>query len=257
MTTPKRLLDDPHAPLGLRADLRNAQRAADDYDPAAKLASLRAAIAAAGLAGGVAAGGAGAVVSNAGAGGEAVLGASGVSPLLSKLSLHATGWLAKGAVIAALGGAGVAYVALAPRAAEGLRRREQSPGAQCSEAEAAVSALAEARVMDDDEPHAMDEQAPRIAPEDAPRARPGHVAPRRALTSAPEGELAQLLRVRALLASDPAAAREAARRLAHDYPSGTLHGLGHRAAFTRAAQAFLRKHPDSPMRPRLEALLAP
>ena len=82
-------------------------------------------------------------------------------------------------------------------------------------------------------------------------------------------EIDQLIRLRALLASDPAAAYRLAQRSQREFPRGALReerealqalaleALGDHERARREAQQFLQRYPESPLRARLQRLVGP
>lgn len=224
----KRLLDDAQFPAELRADLLRSRSAGQDYQTAAKLLQLRASF------------------SDHAA--PAALRGSGVGTAL-KRAAH-PGW--KLAVLAALGG-GATWLA---------RPLPQPPAPAPSVAEQAPPPAA-----------AIPAAAPAIEIEPPPAAAPEPAAaPRRVSNAAPTAsssrrEIAQLVRIRALIERDPGAAYRLAQRSQREFPRGVLSeerqalaivALVNNGAKDSAhlnARQFFAHYPQSPMRKAIETAL--
>jgi outer membrane protein assembly factor BamD (BamD/ComL family) len=88
------------------------------------------------------------------------------------------------------------------------------------------------------------------------------------MASASRREIAQLNKIRAVLDRDPARAHRLIAASSREFPSGLLAeeraGLdaialfrsGERRSAAAAAERFIAEHPNSPLRPRLERILA-
>ena len=97
---------------------------------------------------------------------------------------------------------------------------------------------------------------------------PGAARGRGETSSGSRREIAQLARIKALLEQDPAAARRLIRASQREFPAGLLveerEGLDVIALFAlaqeerarRGAERFIARYPQSPLRPKLERLIA-
>ncbi|MFM2415846.1 MAG: hypothetical protein RL385_569 [Pseudomonadota bacterium] len=245
MRPPKRLVEDPAAPAGLRADLTHFQRVTAAYDPTAQLSALRAALKAADSAGAASPGGAGPSVQSA-------------SGLTGSAITHGSGWALKGALVALLGGAGLGVVGLRGTSTPAASQPRTS-AAQVAASTRAASTPTEAiaaevtQVAEGNAAGTHNAGAPRVL-EPAAFART---------------EVALLVQARRQLDGQPAQALQTLRGMGRAFPRGALSEerealavlalakLGQQSAAARAARAFLEAHPESPLRTRLEAILAP
>lgn len=158
------------------------------------------------------------------------------------------------AIVAAIGGS----VALG---ASWLGREEAPPPVARSAAPAARSAPPPAAEVAPPGPVAAPEAAPAPAPVESA------AVPRRA-PPASNREIAQLVRIRAALERDPAAAHRLIRAAQREFPQGMLReereGLDVIALFRMGgarrareqAERFIERYPRSPLRPRVERILA-
>lgn len=229
----KRLFDDPALSAELRAELRadlgESRRAGEDYDTAAKLPQLRSALLA------------------------AALQPPAAVPELTRAkwsSLQHGPWTFKIALITIIGGASL-FVALpaprAPRPPTVVTPRIESTQAPAPEA-----------------PNIEPAAAVEVAPPKAPAAIPQHTT-----AQSSRREITQVVRIRALLERDPAAAYRLAQRASAEFPHGALREerealqvlalakSGEALAAQRLAQQFLSRYPRSPMRELVESALEP
>lgn len=243
----KRLLEDPRIASELRADLLRSRSAGQDYQAAAKLLQLRAAFS------------------------ENPPAVPARDKGLNASLKHAVGrgvhpgW--KLAVLAALGGgAGLLAYSAAP-----------TPDRSASAEQPRFSPEA-VQVVPDDAPTVVD-QPPLIAASPAPppaadpagpsaaRAVPEATPRRVSESNSSRREIAQLVRMRALLERDPAAAYRLAQRAEREFPRGILAqerqalsivALARTGASERArtqARQFFARYPQSPLRESVEAAL--
>ena len=244
MKEPRRLLDDPEQPLELRRDLQRTAASAASYDTARGLAALQVAL------------GHPAPLGESAANATDALAASGSAASASGGLSVALKW----ALAAAISGGAIGTTTW-------LRTRsEPAP-------KPAVSAPATPapRAAPADTPAEMG--SPALAP--APAAvtgleqrEPEQPAVRTSGPSPSRREIAQLVRIRALLSRDPAAAHRAIAAAQREFPSGVLReereGLDAIALFRSgqerraraSAERFIERYPQSPLRPRIERLLA-
>lgn len=225
----RRLFEDPQSPSELRDDLLRSREAGQDYPIADKLTQLRAALEDP----------ARDPLARSGQGAD-------VARTLTWRAVH-PGW--KLAALLALGGA--AALVLRPAA------REPSP--------APVSAPPQPSEV---APPPAAEVAPPLPPPPAAEVEPPPAAEAPdEQGSSSRREIAQLVRIRALLQQDPQAAYRLAQRSEREFPRGVLreerqalaivalHRAGKRAAATAQARAFFERFPQSPMRETIEAEL--
>jgi hypothetical protein len=238
----KRLFDDPAFSPELRAELARSQRAGREYDVEAKLQQLREALA------------------NPQPTGTELLEQGG-----SQIQLM---FAAKVVVVAAVV-AVIGYVAWPQRsvhiqrrsqpaaAARPLDARAQQPPARPS-APPPTASVAAPEPKDD---LALDQPPPpsAVAATPAAPARPAERSSRR--------EIAQLVRIRALLERDPKAAYQLAQRSEQEFPKGVLSEerqallvealakSGRLEAAAQKAKEFHQRYPQSPLRDRVEAAL--
>jgi hypothetical protein len=264
MKPPIRLRDDPQTPLELRADLQRSASAAPEYDVAAGLIGLQAAIGAPlPSIGSSAASSAGSgSAASSGAAASATAGAGAKVGALSALSVGSIKAVLVGVV--ATGGA----AALTSMWLDGSRTdmvpvaADQRPAPHSN---SSARAVADPRVAVPQAAAPRDTvQAARPAPYLAP------VPP--VVTDDPtqaalRSEITQLGRVKALVDEDPARAYELVRAGQREFPSGILRherealavralwNMGSREAARREARRFLERYPQSPLRPRIEQLL--
>jgi hypothetical protein len=229
----------------LLAELQRSRRAGHDYDVLAKLPQLRAALEAA--------------PSIDGSAGEHGPEAD-ASPFGHSAHLAPATW--KLVVLAAAVGVS-AFVAWPAR-----RSQPTSPRSQAGEATPAAPAITPPLVAQQPAPAAAPESAvPEAAAPaaDAAAARPAPSAQPAANSS--RREIAQLVRIRAMLEQNPAAAYRLAVRSEREFPHGVLSEERQalqmlalaRSGSTRAAEqkarAFFARYPQSPMRQLLEDAL--
>ncbi len=238
MKAPRRLLDDPAALSVMREDLQNTAADQVSYDVTRGLASLESTL------GEVALGEVAAAGASAGAAGSA---AAGV-PIALK-------WV----VFAAIGGSLLGTAAWLTSESE----PKPAPAAGVSAQPAAVSSSpTPAPAL----PQTQPQTPPTLVPEPAAAAEPADTS--QVGPSASRREIAQLVRIRALLERDPAAARRAIAAAQREFPSGVLREeregldaialfqLGEARRARTRAERFIERYPQSPLRPRLERLLA-
>lgn len=256
----RRLLDDPQTAVELRQTLAEARAAGHDYDALSKLAQVRAAIA---------------DPSNQPWQGQdtALAGASKTG--FGWHTLTSMNTLLKSTLVAAILG-GSMYAAW-----HELRRPVVSTPATHSQPLAADTPTAERAVQPNiaAEPDLTATPATSTAPELAPPAAepsesPAPTAARTSPntqriradrpTSASRREIAQLVRIRALLEDDPVAAYKLARRSEREFPDGVLRQerramivlalakRGSTAEAQRAAEKYFQQYPQSPMRAVIE-----
>jgi hypothetical protein len=244
----KRLLEDPQLSAALRGDLLRSRSAGQAYPTAEKLLQLRAAFS------------------------DSVPPVRQPSPSPSTVAtrlLH-PGW--KLALIAALGGGGgaVLYGAAgsAPQPVAAAVAMQVVPAS--SELEGATS-LAEPTLAEP-APALPEPPAPAAAlPEPAEMVRAagteaaGRAGPDAVAGRSARREIAQLVRIRALLDRDPVAAQRLAARSEREFPRGllteerkalaivALAKSGSRDLAAREARKFLARYPQSTMREQLEA----
>lgn len=232
----RRLFEDPQSPTELRNDLLRSREAGQDYPIADKLTQLRAALEDP----------ARDPLARSGQGADAVR-------QLTWSAVH-PGW--KLAALLALGGA--AALVLRPATRDLPPTMSTLPQA----AEAAPPPPPAAEVVPP--PPAPPPPAAEVAP--PPAADEPSEAPDEQDSSS-RREIAQLVRIRALLQQDPQAAYRLAQRSEREFPRGVLreerqalaivalHRTGKRAAATAQARAFFERFPQSPMRGTIEAEL--
>jgi len=237
----KRLFNDPAMPSELRADLLRSRAAGRDYDAFAKLPELRSAL-----------------KDPARPTPEELTSSESLGSLgrttWSKLQLAPWSW--KAALLAVIGGATL-FAAWPTQPETGSARPAQMKPPPIA---AAVRA-----------PSVREVEAPAVEPAPAPVAdAPAELAPApKTVERSSSREVAQLVRIRALLERDPAAAYRLARRSEQEFPRGVLSEErqalqvlalaknGAPAEARREARRFFGRFPESPMRARLEAALRP
>jgi hypothetical protein len=231
----KRLLEDPHMPAELRADLQRSHVAASDYDASAQLASLRAALLDSGR--------------------DPLRGQSSKSAGAGKagLSWHTIPSAWKLAVLVAIGGGTALLTWRAPHASN------TPPSATGSVAPIVYAPLPAAPAPAQPEPALAASQPVSPPPSAASDTPPPLSTTRR--------EISQLVRIRALLKRDPAAAYRLASRSEQEFPHGLLSeerqalaivALAQSGALSTAAQkaqAFFARYPHSPLRELVESAL--
>jgi hypothetical protein len=262
MKPPIRLRDDPQAPPELRADLQRSANAAPEYDVAAGLIGLHAAI--------------GAPLppvpsSEAGGGAAAASGSAASSTTAAGAKLGVLSGLSAGAIKAALVGV-IATGAAAVLAAVWLdgSSKPVPPDASRSDVAPVAADGRPARRLDDS-PHAAPALQPAPREADAPSRYLAPVAPgvgEDPAQAALRDEIAQLGRIKALVDDDPERAYQLARTGQREFAPGILRherealavralwNMGSRQEAQREARRFLARYPQSPLRPRIEQLLA-
>ena len=225
----RRLFEDPHTPSDVRDELLRSRAAGQDYDASAKLLQLRAALADPAR--------------------EPLGEASKFSDTVQNFAWRFghPGW--KVAALLAVGG-GLALLA-----------RPDAPAPQLTAAPIAEPApVVVAPVEPPPAPVAEEPAAP--VPEVEAAVRP---APAPQQNS--RREIAQLVRIRALLDRDPAAAYKLAQRSEREFPRGLLSEerlelsiialakSGDRGGAEKKAREFFARFPRSPMRDLVEAAL--
>jgi hypothetical protein len=246
----RRLFDDPEQPAALRDDLLRSRDAGRDYPTADKLDALRAALSDS---------------ARQPLGEGAPLGRH-----LAWRALH-PGW--KLAALLALGGAGgfIALRSLSPLPAlppEPMPAQPPSAEPAAQDTAPAPTAVAQPSTADDSMPAPTAVRPPSAADGSAPAAvaQPS-AAGDNALAPSSRREIAQLVRIRALLEQDPAAAYRLAQRSEREFPSGLLREerqalaivalakTGARETARAKASEFFARFPQSPMRDVIEAEL--
>ncbi len=243
MKEPRRLLDTPGTPAVLRADLKRVAKHSVSYDAALGLAALKQTL-------GDMPGADPAETVAAASGTGAVTGAA--LPAMLKLALVAAvgggvalavGWFASDGALEPV----PAPVAFAPRTPAPVAPAPMAP------APVAPAPMAPTPVVTREPP-----------PPAATEADPNPVRQ----PNASRREIAQLVRIRALLERDPAAAHRAIQAANREFPSGVLReerdGLDAIALFRAGkssegrarAERYIERYPRSPLRERLERLLA-
>jgi len=242
MTTPERLLDDPQLASELRTDLQRFASADAEHDLAQGWQRLQREL---GPEVGISAPDAG--TASAGPGGAAlaikllVLAAIGGSVALGiQLRGQSDPTPAPKASVAAAGGAS-SQPAATPSSVGAVPGGSRELGASAEPV----------RVAD---------------PLGAPQPRASSV-PRRSAAPA-SGEVTQLLRIKSLLETDPAAARRLIVKAQREFPTGVLaeerealnvialFAMGDHGRGQAAAERFLAQYPRSPLRARISELLA-
>jgi type IV secretory pathway VirB10-like protein len=227
----------PELPSELRAELARSRRAGHDYDVLAKLPQLRAALDAAAQA-----------PADGGSADASTSGALHAAPAAWKIVM----------LVAAVGTTALGAWSLQQRkpAAVAPAPVEQhvAPVAPEPAVQAAEPAPSKAEPA---APEAMPNPVVALQPEPSPQ--PAARSSRR--------EIAQLVRIRALLQRDPAAAYRMAQRSEREFPRGVLSEerqalqvlalakSGDMDAANQRAQAFFARYPQSPMRELLEEAL--
>jgi hypothetical protein len=247
MKPPIRLRDDPQTAPELRADLERSASAASEYDVAAGLIGLQAAI--------------GAPMPPVGSGGAASSGASvtgtaGAAAKVGGLSALGAGSIKLVLVgVVATGGAAAITTAWLDRP-----HTDIAPVAADERPVAGPNSSARAVQVPQPSPPQPAAPTPYLAP--VPPA-PTDDAAQVALRS----EIAQLGRIKALVDEDPARAYELVRAGQREFAPGILRherealavralwNMGSRDAARREARRFLERYPQSPLRPRIEQLL--
>jgi hypothetical protein len=230
----------PELPSELRAELQRSRRAGHDYDALAKLPQLRAALAAQSPADGST---------------EHGPASDPARFTRARLQLAPSAW--KLVLLAATVGATVFVLSRAPwrQARPAHSDQHASPTATTPPTAAPVAPAAiEAKPAATQAPASES-----VAPQPAPSAQP--------LARSSRREIAQLVRIRALLEHDPAAAYRLARQSEREFPHGVLSEerqalqvvalarSGSTEAAERRAREFFARYPQSPMRELVEASL--
>jgi hypothetical protein len=241
----KRLFEDPALSSELRAELSRAQRAGREYDVSAKLAQLRAAVESAQPTQTE-------LLEQGAAAGVDPSGGPLASPLIVKLTLSA-------ALL------GMAAYLVWPEARPAEPKPEPPPPAaaiQPSEPAPIAAELHAAESPAATAPPAIAAATPLPSvPEEGPvmALKPASRSSRR--------EIAQLVRIRALLDDSPIAAYQLAQRSEQEFPRGVLGEerralqvealakSGRTANAERKAREFFARYPQSPLRERVEAAL--
>jgi len=267
----RRLMDDPQMPAELRQTLAQSHTAGHNYDALAKLAQLRTALSDPRI--------------DPLPGPDTLL--SGPSHGLSWHTLPSLKLLAKLSLVAVVVG-GSAYVAWpsSPRAPAPTAAAASKPSATEAPAIAPAtpapptpSARAEATALVEESPQALAHVTPQalskdeevtqpLAPPDETIAANTPDRPRaERAASGSRREIAQLVRIRALLDKDPSAAYKLAVRSEREFPSGVLRQerqamivlslakQGDVDEARRAANRFVLQYPQSPMRDMIEVAL--
>lgn len=229
----KRLLDDPNLQEELRNDLRRSRVAGESYDVTTKLALLHSWLPTPS---------------------EAPASDAMADP--SRLQwprLDLTPWTWKLAVLAVVGGASLFALGPAdrePRSQRTLPAKPQVIASPTLTRPVAVNELAPQK----SEPTVVEAPVPRAAVSQPP-------------ASSSRREISRLVRIRALLTSDPAAAYRLAQRCEQEFPDGVLSEerqalqvvalakSGARENARRRAVRFFARYPESPMRELVESAL--
>jgi hypothetical protein len=245
MNTPRRLLEESGVAAELRAELQSAADSGDPYDTGAGFARLQRALvgAAAAPAGGSPSADLSPAAELAGQGGSAS-------------SIAAMSFAAKAVIVAAIGSA----VALGYAVLSSQRGREPPVAAVRVPAVQTVPSTPRAAAP-----------APAPGPQPLVAASPAAEvvqSPESAVASASRREIAQLNKIRAMLDRDPARAHRLIAASSREFPAGlfaeeragldaiALFRSGERRRAATAAERFIANHPKSPLRPRLERILA-
>ena len=258
----KRLLDDPMLGSELRAELQRSRRAGEDYDVLAKLPQLRAALGTAPLT-------ATEPANRDGRGAGADSAATG-----TRLAHEAARW--KLTLLSAAFGVGSAVVwVMTAQPHEPPPARSPSAATAAAPSQAAAPRVAGA-APEPAEPAAR--SAPSIATPEAEAARaestsepvsrvPDPTADSGQSTTTSRREIAQLVRIRALLERDPDAAYRLAQRSDREFPRGVLNEerlalsvlalakSGESVAAAQKARQFFQRYPQSPLREQVTAAL--
>jgi hypothetical protein len=260
MKPPIRLRDDPETPPELRADLQRTASAAPEYDVAAGLIGLQAAIGAPLPPVGQSA------ASSAGSGSAASSGAA-VSSTAAAANVGVLSALSAGSIKAAL--AGVVAIGGATALTSVWLDGSRSDVAQVAAGERPVPRPSSSPLA---VPDAQAAPPPQAAAPEAAQPTPDLAPLPPILTDGPaqaalRSEIAQLGRIKALVDEDPKRAYELARAGQRDFAPGILRherkalavralwNMGSRDAAQREARRFLERYPQSPLRPRIEQLL--
>jgi hypothetical protein len=253
MKPPRRLLDDAALAPTLRGDLERTAASACAYDSTAGLAALQVAL-------GVS------VVAVAGGAAPAVAAAPNASAAAAAAPAVKSAALL-GAAGAKVGVSVVAATAAVMIASALVTSERSAPGPSHARTRA-IAAPAPATPADSDLASVAEPvmpQPPARANVPAP-ASPAQLTPARthALGERARREIAQLGRIKVLLAHDPARAYAAAQSGHREFPRGILRhereglavlalfALGRRAEAEARARAFLERHPSSPLRAQIE-----
>jgi hypothetical protein len=260
---PMRWIDDPEASAELRRDLARSAQSTSDYDVAGGLSALQAALSASGGAA-LGEGGRAALealasaneasanaAANAAAGASATAGGVTAGAAVSKLAaVSVLGTKLSGVVVATA----VSVATAIGVATAGAYLFTREPARSVPKSAAAVSASA---------PASTGEATP------APTSTASSTAATRSSSAVPstssdvEDELAQLVRIKALLDHDPHAALSLCRMGDARFPKGllrqertglsvlALEALGEEAQARAQARKFLSTYPKSPLRERL------
>ncbi|MET0384351.1 MAG: hypothetical protein ABW321_00255 [Polyangiales bacterium] len=252
MSAPRRLLDDPALAAELRTDMQRFAQHSAPYDAASGFEALRA------------------TLDLPPTPPDPTPSGSGTDGFVPQLAPSASGSTLLGGtalsiklgVIAAVGGIaalGVSWLqqpapATAPRERPVVSAPAVVPSAGPAQAAPAPEVTAVAAPSGDSEPLRVQEPS-------AEARRPAGPSPSRR-------EIAQLLKIKALLETDPAAAHRLIRVAQREFPSGVLveerealdaialFKIGPPSRARAAAERFFTRHPQSPLRDRLERLLA-
>jgi hypothetical protein len=237
----KRLFEDPETPAELRDDLLRSRIAASDYDAATQLTSLRAALL---------------DTARDPLHGQSAHSAGGAK---AGLSWHAIPSAWKLAALVAIGGGSALLVRSAQHA-------PAPPPSASSSVAPAVSAAPPPTLNATPAPTEPKpaEPEPAVEPASAPPSAADGALPS---VSSSRREISQLVRIRALLKRDPAAAYRLARRSEQEFPHGVLSeerqafaivalaqsGDAHAAG--KKAEDFFARYPHTPLRELVESAL--
>jgi hypothetical protein len=248
MKPPRPILRDPSVLPSVRADLEVFSRALPAFDVELSAASFAQRLEALGSAPGN-----DVIADKTGAGSGAASGAKGATLYLVKATLAIVGCAVLGVAT---------FQALDPASGESIQQRA---------APAALPApVAIPPGAPESRPVTTEPEADARAP--SPSLQPGLQRAARtqasvqARDSASRREIAQLMRVRELLELDPAAAYRLAQSSQREFPTGALREereglsivalfeLGQSSSARAEAARFLARHPESPLRDRIERL---
>jgi hypothetical protein len=230
----KRLFEDPQMSSQLREDLLRSRHAGEEYDTAAQLMPLRAALS---------------DTSRDPLYGESLEAAGAAEPASFWHSVPASWKIV--AIIAAVGGVAAFVARPSPRAAS----PERAPAVVVSSAPAATP------------PVVKTVEAPAAKIDAVEPTTPAVATPAAVSSSSSRREISQVVRIRALLETNPRAAYRLAQRSEQEFPRGVLSEerqalsvialskSGAADAAQRKARAFFSRYPQSPMRELVEAAL--
>ncbi len=259
MSSPRRILEDPTALSDLRSDLQSTVESGTSYDPDAGFARLQSAL-------------------TSGAASEPPSGTTppkGADPVTAGAASIGAPAAAKLLLAAAIGGvAALGYAVFAPNEpANPSDKRSHEIAARTAPPPSAAAEPAENGKLIAESPSpasgalASPPATSAGVPQPGTSAEPANTPPV-AAASASRREIAQLVRIRALLERDPARAHRAILASSREFPAGVfaeeragldaiaLFRSGERQRAKVGATEFIARHPNSPLRPRLEQILS-